>query len=70
MFTTESRREWLHRFGAHLMKLQPKMNAVVASQHAVAAFDDAADVDPILAAETAAREAQGVDADRYGGSNG
>ena len=63
MLTKESRREWLHRFGAHLMKLRPQMNAVVAVQHAVAAYNDAAHVDPILAAEMAAREELAVDAD-------
>ena len=56
MITTESRREWLHRFGAHLMKLRPRMNAIIAAQYAVAAFNDAADVDPILAAAAVARQ--------------
>ena len=55
MFTTEFRREWIHRFSAHLMKLLPWMNAVVAVQHAVAAFKDGFDTDPILAAAMAAR---------------
>ena len=59
MLTTESRREWLHRFGVHLMKLRPQMNAVVAAQHAVAAFND--EVDPILAAEVAARRELAAD---------
>lgn len=42
---------WLQRFGAHLMQLQPNMNALVATKHAIDTFHDAADLEPEEAAD-------------------
>lgn len=47
---------WHDRFGARLMQLQPRMNAVTAAQHAVATYPDAADMEPEEAAEIFAAE--------------
>lgn len=49
---SRSKRIWLQRFRARLMQLQPAMNAVVATKHAVDTFHDAADLEPKAAAET------------------
>lgn len=43
---------WLQRFGAHLMQLQPHLNALVAAtKHAIDTFHDASDLDPEEAAD-------------------
>ncbi|MES2960160.1 MAG: hypothetical protein V4792_18375 [Pseudomonadota bacterium] len=42
---------WHDRFGARLMALMPEMNAVVAAQHAVAAYPSAAALLPEEAAD-------------------
>jgi hypothetical protein len=42
---------WLQRFGARLMQLQPNLNAVAATKHAVDTFHDAANLEPEAAAE-------------------
>lgn len=47
---------WHDRFGARLMQLQPRMNAVTAAQHAAATYPDAADMEPEVAAEIFADE--------------
>ena len=47
---------WNDRFGARLLQLQPRMNAVTAAQHAVVTYPDAADMDPEEAAEIFAAE--------------
>ena len=47
---------WLDGFAAHLMKLQPSMNAVIAASHAVAMYPDAKGMPPNEAAEIFALE--------------
>ena len=47
---------WHDRFGARLLQLQPRMNAVTAAEHAVVTYADAADMEPELAAEIFAAE--------------
>ena len=42
---------WMQRFGARLMQLQPRLNAVDAARHAVSAFAASAHIDPEAAAE-------------------
>jgi hypothetical protein len=47
---------WLDGFAAHLTKLQPWMNAVIAASHAVAMYPDAKGLPPNEAAEMFALE--------------
>jgi len=47
---------WHDRFGARLMQLQPRMDAVTAAEHAVVAYPDAADMEPEEVAEIFADE--------------
>lgn len=42
---------WMERFGARLMQLQPRLNAVDAARHAVSAFAKSAHLEPEAAAE-------------------
>lgn len=51
-----SKPAWHDRFGARLMQLQPRMNAVTAAQHAVATYPDAANLEPEEAAKIFAAE--------------
>lgn len=47
MISSESRRDWMHRFGSRLMKLEPTLNAVTAAQHAAVAYEKhASDCEP------------------------
>ncbi|MDE2296966.1 MAG: hypothetical protein KGK18_02260 [Burkholderiales bacterium] len=49
---------WLQRFGARLMQLQPNLNAVTATKHAIDTFHDAAGLEPEEAADNFAADAQ------------
>ncbi len=62
MISSESRRDWMHRFGSRLMKLEPNLNAVNAAEHAVAAYEKHAAVStPEDAAASFATERAGGD---------
>lgn len=53
---------WLQRFGARLMHLQPHLNPVAATKHAIDTFHDAAGLEPEAAAGIfAADERRGDD---------
>lgn len=53
---------WLQRFGARLMQLQPHLNAITATKHAIDTFHDAAGLEPEAAADNfAADERRGDD---------
>jgi len=57
MISSESRRDWMHRFGSRLMKLEPTLNAVTAAQRAARAYDrHATDSEPEDAAAIVANE--------------
>jgi len=51
-----AKRIWLNRFSAHLEMLQPSMNCLTAVKHALAAFPDAAHLEPEDAAAAFAAE--------------
>lgn len=59
MISSEARRGWMHRFGSHLMKLDPTMNAVTAAEHAAVAYEQAGDSEPEDAAVSFASEKLG-----------
>ena len=66
MISSESRRDWMHRFGSRLMKLEPALNAVNAARHAVAAYETHGhSAEPEDAAATFATERAGGSAPRH-----
>lgn len=62
MISSESRRDWMYRFGSRLMKLEPALNAVTAARHAALAYEKhAGAAEPEEAATMFATEKPGGD---------
>ena len=61
MISSESRRDWMHRFGSRSMKLEPDLNAVNAAQHAAAYAQQATVAEPARAAATSETDWEGGD---------
>ncbi len=60
MVNNQSSHTWLGRFCVQLMRMNPRLNVVVAVRHAVAAQPYAADIEPELAADIFVESHPGV----------
>ena len=65
MVHNQSSHSWLGRFCAHLMRIKPDLNVIVAVKHAVATLPYASDLEPENAAKLFVDSHPGVLDARY-----